>query len=46
MSVTGKTDLAGFWKMSPAELFAWCDAMGDGQEDLFEGIEMGEEVED
>lgn len=45
--VTGKNDLSGFWKISPAELFAWCDAMTEadaGEE--WENMEIGEEVED
>lgn len=46
MIVTGGQNPGGFWKMSPAELFAWCDARMGKQKDLFDDMSMGEELED
>lgn len=45
-TVTGGHDLRGFWKMSPAELFAWTDAIIGSPGDMFDDLEMGIEVED
>lgn len=45
-AVTGGHDLKGFWKMSPAELFAWSEASEKEQPDMFEDMEPGEEIED
>ena len=50
MAVTGKHDLRGFWKMSPAELAEWCEAANDEDDgefdDVFSDLEEGEEVID
>lgn len=45
-AVTGGHDLRGFWKMSPAELYAWCEATGTPKRDMFEDMEPGDEIED
>lgn len=50
MALTGKHDLRGFWKMSPAELLDWCNAASDEDDrafdELFGGLDAGEEVID
>lgn len=48
LTVTGKSNLQGFWKLSPAELLAWSDASMDKSKQLdgFEDMKVGEEVED
>lgn len=49
MSVTGKHgNLQEFWKLSPAELLSWADAVTDKEQlrDGFENMKVGEEVED
>lgn len=43
-ALTGRNgNLQGFWKLSPAELIAWCEAAMD-EEDPYEDIVLGEEV--
>ena len=47
LDVTGKADLTGFWKLSPAELLEWAAARsGEDNRDGFEDLDIGEEVED
>lgn len=51
MALTGKHDLRGFWKLSPAELIGWCEAADDEEdesaaEELFGTLDTGEEVID
>ena len=44
-AVTGnKGSISEFWKLSPAELFAWCDAAVMEEPDPYEDLECGEEV--
>jgi hypothetical protein len=45
-AVTGGHDLSGFWKMSPAEVFAWSESMGEEKRDIFEDMTPGDEIED
>lgn len=49
MTVTGRHgNLSEFWKLSPAELIEWAAALSEDKQTPsgFEGMEIGEEVED
>lgn len=45
-AVTGGGNLRAFWKMSPAEVFAWSAAIEEDRDDPFGELEPGEEIED